>query len=288
MAKRIREEEIFPRNPNTYGLMEMVKGSSPRVHRGPEDMVSSWPHLLIREALLFAATFIIVLALALFDPPPLDKHSDPTKPPNPAKAPWYFLGLQEMVSYDAFWGGIGIPGLLILALMWRIPYFDRHHSGIGRWFAPSRRTACVLFTLLFVIPSIVLIIIGTYFRGPNWDLTRRGICPRSRRSSCLCCSLCLSQRNSCSGACCSWFSVGLTGVRAIWNNQNASTHDFVYWKSLYRNIAGSLATTAETKKAAAATSLDVEQYTLQQFPFLMPDGTTQQRTDRCEVLPYRR
>jgi quinol-cytochrome oxidoreductase complex cytochrome b subunit len=168
MAKRIREEEIFPRNPNkTYGLMELVKGSSPRVDRGPDDMVSSWPHLLIREAVLFAFTFILILALALFDPPPLEKPADPTKPPNPAKAPWYFLGLQEMVSYDAFWGGIGLPGILILVLM-AIPYLDRHHSGIGRWFARSRSTACFLFTVLFVIPTIVLIIIGVYFRGPNW------------------------------------------------------------------------------------------------------------------------
>ena len=168
MAKRIREEEIFPRNPNkTYGLMEIVKGSSPRVDRGPEDMVSSWPHLLIREALLFAATTVIVLYLSLFDSPPLDKQADPAKPPNPAKAPWYFLGLQELVSYDAFWGGLGIPGILILSLM-AIPYLDRHHSGIGRWFAPSRRTACFMFTVLFVIPTVSLIIIGTYFRGPNW------------------------------------------------------------------------------------------------------------------------
>jgi menaquinol-cytochrome c reductase cytochrome b/c subunit len=168
MAKRIREEEIFPRNPNkTYGLMELVKGSSPRVDRGPEDMVSSWPHLLIREALLFAATFMAMTALALLVPPPLEKPADPTKPPNPAKAPWYFLGLQELVSYDAFWGGLGIPGILIITLM-AIPYFDRHHSGIGRWFARSRTTACVLWTVLFVIPTIALIIIGVYFRGPNW------------------------------------------------------------------------------------------------------------------------
>jgi menaquinol-cytochrome c reductase cytochrome b/c subunit len=168
MAKRIREEEIFPRNPNkTYGLMELVKGSSPRVDRGPEDMVSSWPHLLVREAILFAVVFALVLALTVFDPPPLEKPADPTKPPNPAKAPWYFLGLQELVSYDAFWGGLGIPGIVILALM-AIPYLDRHHSGIGRWFARSRNTANFLFTVLFVIPTIVLIIIGTDFRGPNW------------------------------------------------------------------------------------------------------------------------
>ncbi len=168
MAKRIREEEIFPRNPNkTYGLMELVKGSSPRVDRGPEDMVSSWPHLLVREAILFAFIFAAIVALAVFDPPPLEKPADPTKPPNPAKAPWYFLGLQELVSYDAFWGGLGIPGILILVLM-AIPYLDRHHSGIGRWFAKSRNTANFLWTVLFVIPTIALIIIGVYFRGPNW------------------------------------------------------------------------------------------------------------------------
>ena len=168
MAKRIREEEIFPRNPNkTYGLMELVKGSSPRVDRGPEDMVSSWPHLLIREAILFAGTFLVILWLAVFVVPPLDKPADPTKPPNPAKAPWYFLGLQELVSYDAFWGGLGIPGLVIVGLM-AIPYLDRHHAGVGRWFAKSRSTAIIAFTLIFVIPTIALIIIGVYFRGPNW------------------------------------------------------------------------------------------------------------------------
>ena len=136
--KRVREEEIFPRNPNkTYGLMELVKGSSTRVDRGPDDMVSSWPHLLIREAALFAFCFAAILLLAIQLPPPLELQANPLKPPNPAKAPWYFLGLQELVAYDAFWGGLGIPGLVVIGLM-AIPYLDRHHSGIGRWFAKSR------------------------------------------------------------------------------------------------------------------------------------------------------
>lgn len=165
--KRVREEEIFPRNPNkTYGLMELVKGSSTRVDRGPDDMVSSWPHLLIREAALFAGTFAAMLALTLFFPPPLEPQANPQHPPNPAKAPWYFLGLQELVAYDAFWGGLGIPGIVVLGLM-AIPYVDRNHSGIGRWFAKSRRTACALWTM-YVIVVVILIIIGTKFRGPNW------------------------------------------------------------------------------------------------------------------------
>jgi len=165
--KRVREEEIFPRNPNkTYGLMELVKGSSTRVDRGPDDMVSSWPHLLIREMALFTFCLAAILALAVWCPPPLELPANPQRPPNPAKAPWYFLGLQELVAYDAFWGGLGIPGIVIIALM-AIPYLDRNHSGIGRWFAKSRRTACILFTI-YVIVVIILIIIGVYFRGPNW------------------------------------------------------------------------------------------------------------------------
>jgi menaquinol-cytochrome c reductase cytochrome b/c subunit len=165
--KRVREEEIFPRNPNkTYGLMELVKGSSTRVDRGPDDMVSSWPHLLIREAALFAFCLAGILVLSIIAPPPLELQANPLHPPNPAKAPWYFLGLQELVAYDAFWGGLGIPGIVVIALM-AIPYIDRHHSGIGRWFAKSRRLACTLWTL-YVVAVVVLIIIGTFFRGPNW------------------------------------------------------------------------------------------------------------------------
>lgn len=175
--KRVREEEIFPRNPNkTYGLMELVKGSSTRVDRGPDDMVSSWPHLLIREAALFAFCFVALLVLTLVFPPPLELQANPLKPPNPAKAPWYFLGLQELVAYDAFWGGLGIPGLVVIGLM-AIPYLDRHHSGIGRWFAHSRRTACALWTA-YVIVVIVLIVIGTFFRGPNWAWYNWGTMPR--------------------------------------------------------------------------------------------------------------
>jgi quinol-cytochrome oxidoreductase complex cytochrome b subunit len=147
--------------------MELVKGSSTRVDKGPDDMVSSWPHLLIREAALFAGCFALILALSVFVPPPLESPANPQSPPNPSKAPWYFLGLQELVSYDAFWGGLGIPTLLIVALM-AIPYLDRHHSGIGRWFAKSRSTACTLFTM-YIVVVIILILIGTLCRGPNWQ-----------------------------------------------------------------------------------------------------------------------
>jgi quinol-cytochrome oxidoreductase complex cytochrome b subunit len=87
-------------------------------------------------------------------------------PPNPAKAPWYFLGLQELVSYSAFWGGIGLPTLEVLVLL-LVPYFDRGPQGVGRWFARERLLANSLF-MTFVIVNVALIVIGTFFRGPNW------------------------------------------------------------------------------------------------------------------------
>ena len=92
--KRIREEEIFPRNPNkTYGLMELVKGSSTRVDRGPDDMVSSWPHLLIREAALFAACFAVILALSVFKPAAAGTGSQPAEAAEPGQSALVLSGL---------------------------------------------------------------------------------------------------------------------------------------------------------------------------------------------------
>jgi quinol-cytochrome oxidoreductase complex cytochrome b subunit len=89
-------------------------------------------------------------------------------PPNPAKAPWYFLGLQEMVSYSAFWGGIGVPTVMVVLLI-LAPYIDRGKAGVGRWFAKERLLANTIFLTLAVL-NVIFIVIGTFFRGPNWTL----------------------------------------------------------------------------------------------------------------------
>ncbi|MFI5335534.1 MAG: cytochrome b N-terminal domain-containing protein [Opitutales bacterium] len=151
----------------SYGLMELARGTSPQVGVDPDDLVFSWPHLLFRELLLFLVVLALVLSLAVFWDAPLEELANAIHPPNPAKAPWYFLGLQELVSYSAFWGGVVVPGLLV-AVLALLPYLDRSRAGVGRWFAPERKLANTLFTIgLFV--AIVLTIIGTYFRGPNWS-----------------------------------------------------------------------------------------------------------------------
>jgi quinol-cytochrome oxidoreductase complex cytochrome b subunit len=151
----------------TYGLMELARGMTPQVGRNPADEVFAWPHLVFRELLLLLLVVAMVLFLGIFWNAPLEELANPVHPPNPAKAPWYFLGLQELVSYSAFWGGVVVPGVLVMALL-VLPYMDRDRKGVGRWFARERVVANTIFTVCLVI-AIVLTIIGSLFRGPNWS-----------------------------------------------------------------------------------------------------------------------
>jgi quinol-cytochrome oxidoreductase complex cytochrome b subunit len=151
----------------TYGLMELARGTTPAVGINPEDEVFTWPHLVFRELLLFMATVAVLLVLAIFWNAPLEQIANPVHPPNPAKAPWYFLGLQELVAYSAFWGGVVVPALLVTALM-ALPYADRKRKGVGVWFSRERKVALTVFTICLSV-AVVLTVIGTAFRGPNWS-----------------------------------------------------------------------------------------------------------------------
>lgn len=165
--KEVDTTHVFPKDPRkTYGLMELVKGTRPTVGHVPDDMVYTWPHLLVRELIIFIAVAAgLLIAAFLFDAP-LEEMANPNHPPNPAKAPWYFLGLQELVSYSAFVGGVVIPTLIVVLLA-LVPYIDRRKVGIGIWFAKERWLANSIF-LAFLLIMFALIIIGMYFRGPNW------------------------------------------------------------------------------------------------------------------------
>jgi quinol-cytochrome oxidoreductase complex cytochrome b subunit len=150
----------------TYGLMELARGTTPAVGTRPEEEVFAWPHLVFREMLLFMATTALVLVTAIFWNAPLEELANAVHPPNPAKAPWYFLGLQEMVSYSAFWGGVVIPALIVTALV-ALPYVDRKRRGVGVWFSEERRVAIAIFTIC-LMAAVTLTVIGSVFRGPNW------------------------------------------------------------------------------------------------------------------------
>jgi quinol-cytochrome oxidoreductase complex cytochrome b subunit len=147
--------------------MELARGTTPMVGLKPEEEVFTWPNLVFREMLLFLATTAFVLVLAITWNAPLEELANPVHPPNPAKAPWYFLGLQELVSYSALWGGVIVPALVVFSLL-LLPYLDHQRKGIGVWFARERRVALTLFTVCLTV-AVVLTVIGTFFRGPNWS-----------------------------------------------------------------------------------------------------------------------
>ena len=150
-----------------FSIQGLVRGPFVKVGKLEEDTVFSWPNLLIAELFVLLLTIAGVMIVSFLFNAPLEQPVNVMHPPNPAKAPWYFLGLQEQVSYSAFWGGIGVPGIELLLLV-LLPFFDRGKEGVGRWFARQRLLANSLF-LVFVIANVILIIIGTFFRGANWQ-----------------------------------------------------------------------------------------------------------------------
>jgi quinol-cytochrome oxidoreductase complex cytochrome b subunit len=124
----------------TYGLMAVVKGRRPPVNRGPENTVMSWPHLMWAELAVLMLTVVVTLVLSLWSDAPLKELANPAVPENPAKAPWYFLGLQELVSYSAFMGGMLIPAVALVGLA-LIPFLDRRNDGEGLWFGTAGEKA---------------------------------------------------------------------------------------------------------------------------------------------------
>jgi quinol-cytochrome oxidoreductase complex cytochrome b subunit len=132
-----KEEKAYPvfteAPQKTYSLAAIVRGKTPQVGRGPENTVPSMPHLFYAELAVMMLTVLLCVLLSLFIDAPLKELANPAVPENPAKAPWYFLGLQEMVAYSAFMGGIGIPSIVLMGLA-LIPFLDREKEGTGVWF----------------------------------------------------------------------------------------------------------------------------------------------------------
>ncbi len=159
----------------SYKLVEVVKGKEPKVDEPVDQMVFAWPKLIVREVVLFMLVLAAVSLVAVWFDAPLEGPANPAEPENPAKAPWYFVGLQELTSYHGFIGGVAIPGALVLLAM-IVPYVEiafevlmnKKIRGSGVWFSRYRwpqNLVCISVTLLM----LYLIIIGSLFRGPNWD-----------------------------------------------------------------------------------------------------------------------
>jgi len=151
----------------SFGIQGLVRGPLVKVGTVEDKTLFSWPNLFQAELLVFVISVAAILVVSLLFNAPLEEPVNVMHPPNPAKAPWYFLGLQEQVSYSAFWGGVGIPTIEVLLLL-IVPYIDRKQAGAGRWFAKERLLANTLF-MTFAVVNVVLVVIGTFFRGANWE-----------------------------------------------------------------------------------------------------------------------
>lgn len=149
-------------------LGEVHSPGSPAAPRPATEMVSVWPQLLYREMLAALACIVVLTVISLLFNAPLEAPADPAHTPNPAKAPWYFVGLQELLHYfDPWIAGVVIPALIIIGLC-AIPYIDPNREGSGVYSVRARPLATGIF-LAGVTGWFVLIAIGLWFRGPGWS-----------------------------------------------------------------------------------------------------------------------
>jgi quinol---cytochrome c reductase cytochrome c subunit, bacillus type len=154
-----------PAKEGRYRLLGVVpREVEVRKEQEPDDDVFTWPHFLIRHAVVAGLTVAVVFVLAILFDAPLKDIANPNVTPEVAKAPWYFAGLQELLSHvEPMVAGVLIPGA---ALAWLVilPYLDRSTG----WRIKDRKVVVLVFTTI-AVAALVLTVIGTFFRGPGWS-----------------------------------------------------------------------------------------------------------------------
>jgi len=148
-----------------YRLLGVVpREIEQREEQEPDDTVFTWPHFLIRHAVVGAITIAVVFLLGILFNAPLKDIANPSLTPQEAKAPWYFAGLQELLAHlQPMVAGILIPGAALLFLF-ALPYLDRSKG----WRIRDRKMVVVVFTALVVV-ALTLTLVGALFRGPGWS-----------------------------------------------------------------------------------------------------------------------
>lgn len=154
---------------------QAVKNDRQKLQQKPEetpqpksDKIDTWPYLVRKEFLVAIGVTIGLTVWGLISDAPLEEYANPNVTPNPSKAPWYFLGLQEMlVYYDPWIAGVILPVFIILGLM-AIPYVDINPKGRGYYTFRERTFAVCTYCFGFLILWIMLILVGVFLRGPGW------------------------------------------------------------------------------------------------------------------------
>ncbi len=154
-------EEIFPQHTGkSYALVELMPGESSLVRKGPDDTVFSFPVVLLWEIILLLGVTLAIFLFSLLKQAPLEEIANPLVTTDPAKAPWYFVGLQELLEYmHPTLAGVIIPGILVLFLV-ALPYIDHSRAGVGVWFTSKRGRWIAIWTALYtlvVMPTYIVL-----------------------------------------------------------------------------------------------------------------------------------
>jgi cytochrome b/b6/petD-like protein len=146
----------------------IVAGVGP-VEKDESDRVWVWPDLVYTELISLILCSVVLIVWSILLKAPLEQPANPANTPNPSKAPWYFLGLQEMLVYfDPWLAGVVLPGLIIVGLI-AIPYIDKNPKGNGYFTFKERKAEISIFLFGFAVLWVSLIVLGTFLRGPNWN-----------------------------------------------------------------------------------------------------------------------
>ncbi|NQT37601.1 MAG: hypothetical protein HQ581_08940 [Planctomycetes bacterium] len=146
----------------------LAQGDGP-VEKQYNARVLVWPDLVYIELICIVILSAVLIVWSVALPAPLEQPANPVVTPNPSKAPWYFLGLQEMLVFFPPWmAGVVLPGLIVLGLM-AVPYLDPNKEGNGYYTIGQRRFGYVVFQFGFLQLWLLMILIGTFMRGPNWN-----------------------------------------------------------------------------------------------------------------------
>src|SRR6266571_1568001 len=146
----------------------IVAGQGP-IEKAESDRVWVWPDLVYTELISLILCSVVLIVWSIFLKAPLEQPANPANTPNPSKAPWYFLGLQEMLVYfDPWLAGVVLPSLIIVGLIC-IPYIDKNPKGNGYFTFAERKAEITIFLFGFAVLWASLIVLGTFLRGPNWN-----------------------------------------------------------------------------------------------------------------------
>ncbi len=141
----------------------------PSLEKENDEKILVWPDLVYTELICMIGLTALLIFWAVLLQAPLEEPASSVKTPNPSKAPWYFLGLQEMlVYYDPWMAGVVLPTMIVVGLM-AIPYLDYNKAGNGYYTIDERKFAYCVFQLGFLELWVTLIVLGTLLRGPNWN-----------------------------------------------------------------------------------------------------------------------